>query len=317
MNILQKHQIAAGKANIYYHKFLTRYKKNEKRIYIFCEGNEDFGYYVQAISKPYPDLLLGKIFVEGKDNVLALQRFINWDSFSKNQLLFFVDRDMSYWLGENNQYDENIYVTDQYSFENDAVTEDFFISCLEDLYGFASATQEELQSIREFYTEKWKVFVDNSKYIMAAVAISFKVTQQHLAKKIEKNKIIKIETDNVWKNEISGKPIIDYIDEKLEIQESDKQAIDLLIRRFDDEKDFYSVRGKWAITFFVKALEYIMDNSREYVPSLYDGKVKAPKRLCEITPDKAMAILAPRMRIAKTLQEFCDVHISKYLKEYS
>lgn len=77
MNILERHQRAAKKANIYYHRFLTKYKKNEKRIYVFCEGNEDFGYYVQAISKAYPDLMLGKIFVEGKDNVLALHHFIN------------------------------------------------------------------------------------------------------------------------------------------------------------------------------------------------------------------------------------------------
>ena len=79
MNILERHQRAAKKANIYYHRFLTKYKKNEKRIYVFCEGNEDFGYYVQAISKAYPDLMLGKIFVEGKDNVLALHHFINWN----------------------------------------------------------------------------------------------------------------------------------------------------------------------------------------------------------------------------------------------
>ena len=76
MNILERHQRAAKKANIYYHRFLTKYK-NEKRIYVFCEGNEDFGYYVQAISKAYPDLMLGKIFVEGKDNVFALQKFFH------------------------------------------------------------------------------------------------------------------------------------------------------------------------------------------------------------------------------------------------
>lgn len=95
MNILERHQRAAKKANIYYHRFLTKYKKNEKRIYVFCEGNEDFGYYVQAISKAYPDLMLGKIFVEGKDNVLALHHFINWNIFNKNQLLFFVVTDLS------------------------------------------------------------------------------------------------------------------------------------------------------------------------------------------------------------------------------
>ena len=317
MNILQMHQRATKKANIYYHRFLNKYKKNEKRIYVFCEGNEDFGYYVQAISKAYPDLMLGKIFVEGKDNVLALHHFINWNIFNKNQLLFFVDRDMSYWLDGITYYDENIYITDQYSFENDAVTEDFFVSCLEDLYGFASADEEEMNVIRQLYVEKWKAFVNNSKYIMAAVAISLKSTGQHLAKNIEKNKIIKIESDTVWSEKIAGKDFSDYVDEKLEIHESSRTEMDLLMKRFDAEKEFYSIRGKWAITFFVKLLEYVMNNSRRYVSSLYTGTIKEPKRLCEITPDKAMVILAPRMKIAKTLQEFCNVHIWQYLENFS
>lgn len=37
MNILQMHQRATKKANIYYHRFLTKYKKNEKKIYVFAK----------------------------------------------------------------------------------------------------------------------------------------------------------------------------------------------------------------------------------------------------------------------------------------
>ena len=64
-------------------------------------------------------------------------------------------------------------------------------------------------------------------------------------------------------------------------------------------------------------LEYVMNNSRRYVSSLYTGSIKEPKRLCEITPDKAMVILAPRMKVAKTLQEFCNVHILQYLENFN
>lgn len=152
---------------------------------------------------------------------------------------------------------------------------------------------------------------------MAAVAISLKMTKRHLAKNIDKNKIIKIDSEAVWAEKVAGRDFSDYVNEKLEIDESFKTEIDLLIKRFDMEKEFYSIRGKWAITFFVKLLEYVMNNSVRYVPSLYTGHIKEPKRLCEITPDKAMVILAPRMKIAKTLQNFCDVHILKYLENYS
>lgn len=314
MNILQKHKGVTQKANIYYHKFLNRYKKTEKVVYIFCEGNVDLGYYGQAIKRIYSGISIAKFFVEGKNNVLAIHDYLDWSYYDKNQILFFVDRDMSYWLSDSIQYEQNIYITDEYSFENDAVKEDFFIYCLEDLYGFACATNEEKDIIKQFYKYKWESFFENSKYIMAAVAISLKYTGEHLAKEIDNKKIIRIARETVWVSEIDNEPLEDYIDKKLKILEDYKEEIFALINRFNIEKDHFSVRGKWAITFFVKALEYIMNNGEKFAPSMYKGDVKIPKRMCEITPDNAMVILGPRMEIPKTLREFCTTHITTYLK---
>ena len=130
MNILQMHQRATKKVNIYYHRFLNRYKKNERGYMFLSKVTKTSVIMYRLLVKQNPDLMIGKVFVEGKDNVLALHSFINWNIFNKNQLLFFVDRDMSYWLDGITYYDENIYITDQYSFENDAVTEDFSLVAL-------------------------------------------------------------------------------------------------------------------------------------------------------------------------------------------
>lgn len=121
--------------------------------------------------------------------------------------------------------------------------------------------------------------------------------------------MIKIEEEKVWKEIIKGKPIKEYLYEKLNL--SDEYAGEILQRKVEFEKDKlnYSVRGKWALAFMVKLLEYIMENAKCYASSLYVGESNAPKRLCQLTQDGAMVMLAPRMVPAESLEKFLDKNI--------
>lgn len=313
MDILQKHKEVVNKANIYYHKFLTKYKKQERNIYIFCEGNEDLGYYGQAIKQLYPQIEVIKFFAEGKSNVLSIHSFIDWSIYNKNQILFFVDRDVSYWLKEPQDLDDNIYITDEYSFENYAVNEKVCINFLEDLYGFASASFDEINNIKLFYEEKWKTFYDNSKFIMASIIVSLERNHVHLAKVIEHKKIIRIANRQVWIEKIEDELAEQYILRKLNLNSEDLSDIRYYMNEFKEHEEYYSIRGKWALTFLVKFMEYIMDNGRNFAPSLYSGRIKEPKRLCQITPENAMAILAPRIPLVDSLKNFLINNMDKYL----
>lgn len=313
MNTLEKHDLVRNKPNVYYHKFLDAYKQDEEKIYVFCEGNEDLGYYGHTIRNLFPHLALKKMFVEGKNNVLQIHKYINWRTYSKNQILFFVDRDFSYWIKEPQYIDTNIYLTDQYSFENDAVCSILFVNSLEDLYGFANATSREIESIKRRYDECWIKFIENSKFIMAAVIVSFLRTNTHYAKNIEINKVIKVEHDNIWVNCVKGTNFQEYVYEKLLIKEDVTSEIDLLKARFEKEKEHYSVRGKWALAFFVKMMEYVIDNGQQFAPTLYTDDVKKPKRLCELHVEKAMAVLAPRICAPESLVEFVCNNVKSYL----
>lgn len=315
MNIIQKHEKALGKTNIAYHNFLKRYKKREKAVYIFCEGEEDIGYYVHAIQQCFPGLLIIKAFVGGKKNVIALNSCFDWERFSKNQILFFVDRDMSYWLNTYKNLPDNIYVTDEYSFENDFVKEKFFIAFLEELCGFVNATEEELEGIRVFYREKWEIFVSTSKYIMAALAISLKYTNEHLAKNFNHKKMIKIKREKVWVEEYNCRPLNDYIDEIFKINSAYKEEIQNLIERFEEEPEKYFIRGKWALSFLVKMLNYVVQEGKRYAPSLYLEGVQKPKCLWSMEEEHAVAVLSTRITVVESLHNFCDMHISQYLEE--
>lgn len=310
MNMLEIHSIVRKKPSICAHIIKTEYKRGESKVYIVCEGTEDLGYYGQVIKRKFSNIEIRKQFAGGKDNVLEVYGAFDWNVYEKNKLLFFIDRDFSYWTGEKQYIDTNVYITDQYSFENDAVNVEMFMDVLEDFYGFANATSEELSNIRKVFYERWQAFYLNSTYAMAALLVSNILNKEHLAKCVDIKKMLRIESDTVWVESIKGQCIKEYLYEKLKLTSDCEKEIIRIKNKFEGDKLNYFVRGKWALCFMIKLLEYIMDNARKYVPSLYTDEAKAPKRMCELTQNGTMVMLAPRMVPAESLVEFMDTNIN-------
>ena len=92
-----------------------------------------------------------------------------------------------------------------------------------------------------------------------------------------------------------------------------KSEIELLIERFNQEPNQYAVRGKWALSFLVKMLNYIVQERKTYAPSLYSGEMDNPGCLWDMKEEQAVLVLSPRIPICKTLYDFCNVHITEYL----
>lgn len=310
MSMLDIHNSIRQSSNVCAHKIKVEYKRNENKLYIVCEGSEDLGYYGQVIKREFPGLQLKKLFAGGKNKVLDVYNSFDWNFFEKNKILFFIDRDFSYWLHEPQYIDQNVYITDEYSFENDAVNEQMFMEVLEDLYGFANASESELNQMRAFYFERWETFYENSTYVMAALFLSNSINHDHLAKNLEINKMLKIDTDKVWVQEVRGCAVKDYLYEKLCIPDGRENEIIQMIEIFNNDKAHYFVRGKWALCFMVKMLEYIIDHAKEFAPSLYVGGMREPKRLCQLTQGGTMAILAPRILPVDSLNIFLRKNIN-------
>lgn len=310
MDMLEKHSRARKKTNVFVHNIKTEYRKDEQKVYLVCEGREDLGYYAQVIKRKYANIQMKKQYAGGKDAVLEVYSAFDWNVFERNKILFFVDRDFSYWTGDDQFIDTNVYITDRYSFENDAVSVEMFMEVLEDFYGFANAKEEELEKIREIYLERWKVFCDNSTYSMAAVLVSNIVNKEHLAKCLKIKKMIKINDENVWVEFVKGKSVKEYLYENLKLSSENEEEILQVQKRFEKNGEKYSVRGKWALGFMVEMLEYIMDNACEYVPSLYTGETNAPKRLCQLTEGGTMVMLAPRIKPVRSLETFLEYNIN-------
>lgn len=309
MNMLEKHKAARQKINVYIHNIRTEYKGEDNKIFIVCEGREDLGYYGQVIKRKYSNIKIRKQYVGGREAVLKTYNAFDWSRYKKNRILFFIDCDFSYWKGEKQFIDTNVYITEQYSFENDAVNEEMFLEILEDCYGFANAQEAELEEIKRTYSKLWEKFYENSMYIMASVFVSNYVNRERYAKKISINKMIKIEDENIWVKSIKGQPVKEYLYENLQLTKEHESAILKIKKQFEDDRQHYFVRGKWALGFMVKTLEYIMNNAEYYAPSLYQNSQSKPNRACQLTNNGTMILIAPRMKPVRSLEKFLEANL--------
>ena len=90
MNMLEIHSLARKKSNVFVHNIKVEYKRDERKIYIVCEGREDSGYYGQAIKRKYPDIQMKKQYVGGKEAVLEAYGAFDWIFMKKIKFCFLL-----------------------------------------------------------------------------------------------------------------------------------------------------------------------------------------------------------------------------------
>lgn len=309
MGILEQLDEAVKLPNVYYHRFLTSYKSDANDVYVFCEGDVDLSYYAEQVERIVPKIIIHKFPVECKNNVLKIWEFIDWNNYKKNRVLFFIDRDLSFWADEPQTYDSNVYITDGYSFENDAVTLHMFVKLLEDLYGFAHCSVEERNKIENLFKGKWKSFVEGSYNLMGYILYKYQCSHAHTAKRLDVRKCLDYSSDNIWKKVIKDQSSDEYIREQLGIAYIEIEVLNQYKKRFLEEKEHYFIRGKWCLEFMIGLMDYVLEQGDRYAPSLFDGKTKKPKKIVELTSRGAMAIIAPRMLPVTSLVAFLNANI--------
>ncbi|WP_455031713.1 DUF4435 domain-containing protein [Oribacterium sp.] len=312
MNMLEKLEEALSKPIVYYHKFIQSYKDLCNDVFIFCEGIEDLSYYCEVIEREYPRRKINKCFAECKNNVIKIWEYIDWDNYDKKRVLFFVDRDLSYWIDEPQSYDSNVYVTDEYSFENDAVNSDMFLKCIEDIYGFANYLDTEKEQLLQFYNERWERFVEGSYELMACIIIKYESSHKHTADNIKMSNCLDVGYSGLWKSTINNLPQSEYFSVKLKVDEFDlTKKINEWKKKFDEEKDHYSIRGKWCLEFMILTCNHVIENWETFAPSLVDGNTRKPKKLVDLTHRGAMAVLGAKVKPSSTLKSFLNLNLGE------
>ena len=273
-----------------YLEFLHRYDPKKKQVFAFYEGDEDSSFYSHFLNDYIDtDCELEEIVAGCKNNVLKLHREFDWERFDERQIVFFVDRDLSFWLNENSNYGKNVFVTDGYSVENYVANEQTFRHWLLKFEGFARASKAEIDSMVLVYKNL------NAEFNMAMMSIMAKAV---IAKKHDKSVVLdKYKLSRYLSFNIENDCVIYQIGEVNDIYEKwqltaeDEKDILDQIQKFMRYNEHYSVRGKWAVYFMAQLGEYMRMNADFFAPSLGGQKKISPT--CAVTPQQCFTVLAP------------------------
>lgn len=294
-----------------YIEFLLRYNPKQKQIFAFYEGDEDSSYYKKFLEKyNFYGYEIEEIVAGCKNNVIKLQREFDWTIYNKYQIAFFIDRDLSFWLGESELSINNLYVTDGYSVENYLICSKIFRELLFNIKGFARAKKSEIDNMCKCFEKLLHKFQEEIAYVMAMAVLAKRKNKDIILGdyKISKTLNFSIVNEEITLNLLKD----ESIKEKWEIVDIDEKEIFRQINKFKEHSDKYFVRGKWILYFMVELSEFMRKNFAFFAPSLKSDREKL-KATCSIDSSKAFAVLAPRCNIASTLKAFLDSTYGSYI----
>lgn len=300
-----------NKRTVVYTEFLEDYNKLHSKIcYGFVEGKDDSSYYRCLINKELPSLYKVCLYPSGnKESVKKTYECFDWRRFSKNRIVFFIDKDLSLLISDNNIInDKNVYITEKYSIENDIVNKDTCEAILRETMGFATTRQESINYILDLFDKAKDDFERAIMPIMANI-IFWKRNNISPANynNIKVKDIIKVDNGKVHllKNR---EELINLIYTQSGVDISKYSNIET--RKIEQEiADIYTdiTRGKYLSIFFILFCNSIY-NDRDWL------NIKKTHTGTTLGEGDMMRIVAPRCRLSDTLKSFIQNTLLQYVQ---
>lgn len=315
MSLISEHRkTRENKSRIALHEFKNRFKKDSKTIYGFVEGKDDPCFYRGFLDNSIPEDWNVELWPSGgKDSVFEIYSTFDWRSFNKNQILFFVDKDLSEFTNRSIPNKNNIFTTDNYSIENDIVNSNTCDRILREICGFTELKYDDSDKIKDLFDKQLELFQKALIPVMSNI-ISWRmenrkaclndICMKHLFK-IEKGVLLEISKP---KNKESK---IVYIHDQCNLEVNNKESITEIVIAFEKEYHYRKfTRGKYLLWFLV---EFCLSIHKDYnnLPSVMI--TKKPKMVVSLSQSNAIAIVGLRCKIPKTLREFLENTINKYV----
>jgi len=315
MDMKEIHKAALKSPTVAYHLFLQCYRTGEKIVYGFVEGKDDPSFYRGLIENNLSDGWDVKLIRSGnKAGVLETFDKMDWSRFPKKRVCFFVDRDLSEFLGEDTCSNENLYVTDNYSIENEVVNFKTMERVLDEVLGVTDLNPTEFELIRDLFESNQEAFSEAMAPVMAQILL-----WKRAGANVSLNNIKPKDFFIFEKGEIGLKPSFNSPEKRVlhaasrvgAPQDGDKEIADAEAEFRGKQGLEKYIRGKYLLWFFVQCAKEI----HKVTPALCCETHKVvPKVHIELGVKNAIVVIAPRVRCPTSLKTFLEYNYGSYIK---
>ena len=293
-------------------QFLSEFKKEAKVCYGFVEGKDDPSYY----RKPITDKITEDCFVRfypsnGKKNVkYVFEEIRNRGDIPRDRVVYFMDRDLSSVIDDENLIiDSHVYITDNYSIENDFLNSGTLRAVMQELLGFCSISLADIERVKRLYEEQLLCFENKILPIMANIVIwkrnNIKPANYRNLKidklfEVKNGQLSQIGTDDEMIQRL-------YKDSQADYSKYSKTEADNVIREIHEKSLVHQiVRGKYLADFFIMFCNSVYN---EYANLGISAPTNNGRKLSE---RDIMETIAPRARVPQSLKQFIERTIVNY-----
>jgi len=306
-NFLESLRREAQSPNSAYIQFLQRYKKTDNALHLFFEGQDDPSFYLNFVSQLVDEDIKIHIYNSGnKDYVYHNYSRINWSTYEKKRVLFFVDKDHSDILGITYPESSNIFVTKYYSIENYLVNQEVMERILVDLLHITSL--DFLEKIKKDFVIQHSKFCDLMLVITSWIIYWRRRNQNPNLNNLKVSDFFQFSPEvEIKRNTLPKKlKLLEYLNRQCGIDTEPYMWKEILSIAYDlknirDHKKH--LRGKfelWFIVFYTNTLIDFLNKDRQ--PG--EKKIK-----CHTTLglNNAIEILGTRCKIPSDLKSFLQL----------
>ena len=292
-------------------QFLSDYKNDVKICYGFVEGKDDPSYYRRVINnKISSDCRVVLYPLGGKEIVKAMYDEIHKRDLPNNRIVYFMDRDLSSVIEDGNIImDSYVYITDNYSIENDILNSDTLEFVMQDLLGFCNTPMGDIEKVKKLYDKQLLDFETKMLPIMANIIVwKRKEIKPANYSQLKINKLFRLK-DGFLSQIGTDDEIIKklYKDSQADYSKYSKTEADNVMREIQKKSLVHQiVRGKYLADFFIMFCNSVYNEYANLGISAPTNKGR------ELGPRDIMETIALRARVPQSLKQFIERTIVNY-----
>ena len=293
-------------------QFLSEYKKDAKICYGFVEGKDDPSYYRRIINNMIDKDCCVRLYPScGKEIVKYVFEEIHMrKDIPQDRIVYFMDRDLSSIIDDKNLIiDPQVYITDNYSIENDILNSDTLEYVMQDLLGFCTTPMGDIEKVKKLYDEQLLDFETKMLPIMANIIVwKRKKIKPANYRQLEMKKLFKVKDGSLSQIGTDDDMIKKlYKDSQADYSKYSKTDADNVIREIQEASLAHQiVRGKYLAVFFIMFCNSVY---KEYTNIGISAPTNTGRELSERDIMEAIAL---RARAPQSLINFIKTTIVQY-----